>query len=102
MITPAQREKLRQFFGAYFHQDWDIEYGTPEQALSAAIRGHESQREELSRFVGLFIEEHPDDEDLDQALWSDLGCEYLPSADGISSRAWLVDVAARLAPPSSS
>lgn len=102
MITPDQKEKLRQFFGAYFHQDWDIEYGTPEQTLSAAIRGHEAQREELSRLVELFVEEHPDDEGLEQALWRDLGCEYLTSADGISSRAWLLDVAAKLAQPHSS
>jgi hypothetical protein len=102
MITPGERERLRQFFGSYFHQDWDIEYGTPEQALSAAIRAHESQRKELGRLVELFVEEHPNDEDLDQELWRDLGCDYLPSADRMSSRAWLLSVAARLDSPTGS
>lgn len=97
MITPQQMDKLRQFFGAYFHQDWGTEYGTPGQTLSAAIRAHESQRKELRRLIEIFVAEHPDDEDLDQALWKDLACEYLPSADGISPRTWLLDVAGKLA-----
>jgi len=99
MITPEQMDKLRQFFGAYFHQDWGIEYGTPEKTLSAAIRDHESQRPELRRLIETFVAEHPDDEDLDQALWKDLACEYLPPADGVSSRTWLLGVVARLSPP---
>jgi hypothetical protein len=47
-VTAEQKERLRQFFGAYFHQDWHIEYGTPEQALCAAIRDHVSERAELA------------------------------------------------------
>jgi len=98
MITTDQRDKLRQFFGAYFHQDWDIEFGTPDQALSAFIRQQveRSALEELSRSIVTFVHEHPDDADLDEALFKELGCEYFPPGHGILTRAWLLSVAATL------
>lgn len=103
MITMEQMEKLRQFFGAYFHQDWHAEFGSPERALSAAIRHHDrtSDRQELSRSIVSFVGEHPDDKDLDAALWKELGCEYFPPGNGLSTRSWLLDVAAKLTQPSS-
>jgi hypothetical protein len=104
MTTTEQTERLRQFFGAYFHQDWDADSGTPDLAISAAIRQHErpSEREELSRSIIAFAQEHPDDRDLDAALFKELGCEYFPPGNGISTRSWLLDVAAKLVPPNDS
>lgn len=102
MITTAQRESLRQFFGPYFHEDWDIVFGTPDQALSAALRSHEdaSEREKLSRSIVTFVLEHPDDQKLTEALFKELACSYYPLGDGISTRAWLLSVAAKLGLPS--
>ena len=104
MITAEQRERLRQFFGAYFHQDWDADFGTVDRALSAAIHQYDDvrKREQLSRGIVAFVEEHPEDRELDAALFKELACEYYPPGDGLLSRSWLLDVAAKLAPSNSS
>lgn len=31
---------LAQFFGAYLHEDWDMDGPTPQHAVDAAIAGH--------------------------------------------------------------
>lgn len=99
MITPAQRERMRQFFGAYFHQDWSLEFDTPDQAVDAFIRQHEvvSDLHDLSRDIEAFVHERPDDEALAEDLFKELGCEYYPPGNGIPTRRWLLDVAAKLA-----
>ena len=36
------------------------------------------------------------DSELEEKLFSELGCYYVPGADGITARAWLQSVAAQL------
>jgi hypothetical protein len=99
MITERQREKLRQLFGAYFHQDWDRDFGTPDNALSAFIRdksGQESEFKELADSIRDFAREYASDDELTAALFKELGCEYFPPGHGVSTRVWLQDVAAKL------
>jgi hypothetical protein len=98
MITEEQKKRLQQFFGAYFHQDWDADFGTPEQALLAAIHHHPLavERRELSRSIVEFVESHTEDSSLDGALLNELGCEYFPPGNGVLTRSWLLDVAAKL------
>ena len=97
MITNAQREALFQFFGGYFHEDFLMEFDSPEGAVSAFVRqrGPGVDLRELGRAITMFIDEHPNDDELEGALFKELGCYYLPRADGISPRAWMLGIAAR-------
>lgn len=98
MITDAEREKLHQFLGAYFHEDWHLEADSPEQVLSEFRKSKTGpELHELSRIIAAYVHEHPDDEELGEALFLELGCYYSPHAVGLSSRAWLLGVAAKLA-----
>lgn len=102
MITKAQRERLYQFFAGYFHEDWSVEADSPDQVLSAFVRqrGGGCDLEELSRSIVAFVREYPKDDEIDEALFKELGCYYSPRAEGILTRSWLLSVAAKLDPPS--
>jgi hypothetical protein len=52
----------------------------------------------LSRAIRAYAAHHKDDGDLERALFEELGCYYQPSAEGISSHAWLESVAATMSP----
>lgn len=91
---------MRQLFGAYLHQDWNVDFETPGVAISAFIRdagsGASSRMEDLARDIREFVREHPDDDELTTALGKELWCEYFPPGDGHSTREWLEEVAKRL------
>lgn len=98
MITDAEREKLIQFLAGYFNEDWHLEADSPEQVLSAFRKERAGpELHELSRIIVAYVDEHPDDGELDEALFRELDCYYSPRADGISSRAWLLGVADQFA-----
>ena len=98
MINFEARERLHQLFAGYFHEDFYVEFGSASQALSAFIRQHRSDADfvGLARDIVAYVDEYPDDDTLDEALFKELGCYYLARADGISTRSWLLEVAARL------
>jgi hypothetical protein len=100
MNASKDLESMRQFFGAYFNQDWALEFGTTDNALSAYIRdrgpGAESELKELARSILGFAGKYQGEEALTEALYKELECEYYPPADGLSTRRWLEEVAARL------
>ena len=104
MITEAQRERLHQFFAGYFHEDWPLEADSPDEVVSAFVRQPEAGRDlgELSGSIVAFVEDHPNDDELDAALFKELGCYYSPRAGGISTRSWLLGVAAKLTRPGES
>jgi len=89
-------DDLFQFFGAYFHQDWDYE-GSPDEILSSFIQQHHAPKElaDLADRIDAYVEARTDDA-LAAALSTELGCSYVPSADGMTARDWLRHVAARL------
>ena len=98
MITEAQRERLHQFFAGYFHEDWPLEADSPDGVVSAFVRqrGDARELEQLSSSIMAFVDDHPNDDELGEALFKELGCYYSPIADGISTRSWLLGVAAKL------
>lgn len=98
MITELQRKTLRHFFAAYFHQDWRREAETPEQVISmyAADVNDPGTIDTLVEGIGAFIADHPDEDDLANALFREMGCYYSPKALGQSTREWLLHVAATL------
>lgn len=93
-----QFEHLRHLFGAYFHQDWDLEgkdwpdlihnYRRDTPAVEAAAAAEEIER--------LLAENGPEATLVDRLL--EFGCYYAPRQDlgGPSVREWLVQVAEAL------
>ncbi|MEN1941586.1 contact-dependent growth inhibition system immunity protein [Luteimonas sp. MJ246] len=86
--TPA----LENFLSAYFHQDWAMEHDTASGVVDAYL-GSEADaeivavRDDLASLA---------DENLDEpalgARMQSLGCEYDPSREGGSWRAWLASL----------
>ena len=102
MITAEQRDRLYQFFAGYFHEDWAQEASSPDEILASFTRRHAAdERELLSRTIVAFVDDHPGDDELDEALFNDLGCYYSPRGEGRSTRTWLLSVALTLDPSSS-
>ena len=79
---------LEQFFGSYFHQDWDIEHDEPSDVIRAYL---ENEPLEQIRKVGLELKSllsSCDDEELVRCLF-ELGCYYDPLDDFTSISVWL-------------
>jgi len=98
MTAPGDFEDLKNFFSSYFHEDWPEEAQDPAQIISLYL-AEGWNAEDLLNLAGeirRFADSHPDDKELEHALFSELGSYYSPSADKISARTWLLDVASTL------
>jgi hypothetical protein len=97
MIT-TRHELLRQFFAGFFHQDWRVEADTPEQVVThyATQMNDRAALPELSDAILAFVDDHPDEDKLADALLRDLGCYYAPRSTGQSTKAWLLHIAERV------
>ena len=87
---------LTQFLGAYLHQDFMLEYGSPDEAISAFISSESPESihaacNELEQVIS-HVEGLDDPENF---LWRVLGCYYMPKADGVTVADWLKLVRAR-------
>ena len=97
MTTNAHPE-LRQFFAGYFHEDWPVDAATPDNVISSFISEAHPPGElvRLADFIDAFARGASDDHALEQAIFTELGCYYVPSADGLSAKDWLRHVSSRL------
>lgn len=98
----AEREfpALTRFFGGYFHQDWQEEYGSSGAAIDAFVRDAPAASAaktaaELERVLALDL----DDPALGRLLYDGFECNYVPQVDELSNRVWLQRVRAQLQPP---
>jgi hypothetical protein len=98
-MTDAETEILRQFFGAYFNQDWSLDASGPDDVIRQFIEdtGSASQAAGMAELIGRFIAE-ASGTDLESRLFRDLGCFYMPSADGVEAADWLRHVSSLLDP----
>ena len=88
---------LKSFLGAYFHEDWPIESGNPDGAIQLFLDSAPSAalRVRIVSQINDYL--HAKEEaGIEEGLLKDLGCYYLPSADGMRASAWLEHVANRL------
>ena len=86
----ANMKHLASLLGAYFHEDWSLDYGSPAEGLAQMVRGEPAPvvleaREELDAFL---LGGHSEEE-LRRVLFEDLGCCYDPTGDGSTAREWL-------------
>lgn len=90
---------LYQFFAGWFHQDWQDDDDSVDDVISSFLSSGGLTRDRLvllADAIDAFASSFTDDAALEHALGSELGCYYLPSADGSSARAWLHHVSGRL------
>lgn len=85
-----QFPNLDQFFGGYFHQDWDLENIDAEAVLNrflleAKPNSGEQVCQELEKLLAINFEE----KELSNILVYDLGCCYNPEFQKMSNREWL-------------
>lgn len=88
MDTPA----LRRLMGAYFNQDWDLEYADSQTTVSAFLRDSPHLAPALVAEINEVLRL---DEGQVADLLENLGCDVAPSptSDG-SYRVWLTELAA--------
>ena len=97
MSTQTQQLLLKQFFSAYFHEDWQCEVETPADAVSEYARTVSSaEAHRLAAAIKEFAESAPTDAELESRLFRELGCYYRPAGVGLSVRDWLEQVATQL------
>jgi hypothetical protein len=97
--------KPYDFFAAYFHQDWHLDDRQPDDVVArflATMRADESNElAKLADDLDAFAARFAVDAELEGALYRELGCFYLPSADGVSAREWLKHITTRIRAASS-
>jgi hypothetical protein len=96
-MNASEMERLRQFFGAYFHQDWTEEAPDADGVIAGFVSDH-PQKEELASLAAL-VEAYAQSKtevELKDSLLSQLRCWYLPESDGLRVQEWLLRVARQL------
>jgi catechol 2,3-dioxygenase-like lactoylglutathione lyase family enzyme len=92
----AELPQLAHLFGAYFHQDSDLD-GAPDEIIGSFIgsEGPATTRQARLELVAL-LGRPLNDGELESAIM-DLGADVDPTPDGVSLREWLEAVRDRLA-----
>jgi contact-dependent growth inhibition (CDI) system CdiI-like immunity protein len=88
-------EELRQLFGAYFHQDWVIEFDDEDDVVRGYLEGHAHRPEdvvELLHAIDKLLAFGLSDNDLLGALGV-LGTDYYPAG---ATNAWLRSLRAKV------
>lgn len=88
-------EALKQFLSGYFHEDWALEAVTPDDVVMQYLATHPTniRIQCLAAQINQYVDSKHDDATIEHGLFEELGCYYLPSADGMSPRVWLLHVA---------
>ena len=94
-MTESAYPRLRHMFGGYFHQDWGME-GNEWPDLIRNYHADEplAELDKTADEIGRLLADFPVDAELNQFLWSTLGCYYMPRPDmgGPTVREWLTQV----------
>jgi CdiI immunity protein len=82
-LSAQGRDRLRQFFGAYFHQDWDLDGPIWQHVVRAYTR--DASREDALALLGVmraWLRDAASDVAVTRDLWDSFGCEYDPQPNG--------------------
>lgn len=94
MIEVNKLSDLRNFFASYFHENWPYEADNVDEIVKTyAIKNEAEHLRTLSNSILYYIDGIKDDRDLDELLFEELRCYYVPPRDGIKTRDWLRRVA---------
>ena len=88
---------MAQFFGSYFHQDWDLNDATAGAVTQRFVVENSAEVvRKVSLELGQLLSLPATESDLRQLLFDELGCYYLPP-EGVSTRKWLLEAQDTLA-----
>lgn len=88
---------LYQFFGGYFHEDWDLEAKDAKAVIHNYLNDEKPRIvKEIIDEISLLLEMNLDRGQLRDVLANDLKCSYDPTFYGISDIDWLKWVQATL------
>ncbi len=90
MMKNVEFDRLEQFFGSYFHEDWAYEYESEEAAVKDYSSGVDSDAlrqtiQELDELISQDLPEHS----ISSLLQKDFHCRYNPVLAWGSSVNWL-------------
>jgi len=92
----TKHSRLEQFFGGYFHQDWDVEGAASWKEVIAQYFS-DVPRAQVATLRGDLREWLTETEkDVSQNLPPSFGCDYEPRLDGLTDRQWVVHIVAEL------
>jgi len=97
-LTDERMERLISFFAGYFHESFLYEVGSADAVIDTYLReGYPpAEIEALATDVVDYADACPDEAELSERLFEELGCYYDPTASGRTAREWLYGVASRL------
>lgn len=67
-MTAADRERLKDFFGAYFHQDWAVDSETPADVVDGYLREARESPLLLARTIRAWLALNQDEQALAEML----------------------------------
>ncbi|MFC5475786.1 contact-dependent growth inhibition system immunity protein [Paraherbaspirillum soli] len=81
---------LKNFFGAYLNQDFDLEFGAADDAINAFIhQADENERLLAASEIEQLIATTLDEEQLRTFIFNELGCCYFYPSEWDGGIAWL-------------
>ena len=89
--------ELDSLLGAYFNQDWDCDYDSPEAVIRGFITdgGKKGVEDTIAELKTLLKEEHTREQWLN-IIYDDFGCFCNPEHDGMHPKEWLEKVLKQL------
>jgi CdiI immunity protein len=86
---------LSQMFGAYFHQDWDLEGNDWPDLVENYIADEVYDPMKTAEEIDRLLSDVTHDSDLERTLFAGLGSYYIPrrDLDGPTIREWLGQIA---------
>lgn len=97
-MTINDFSELKSFLSAYFHEDWVAEVQEPDEMILRFLASAPSGKliDDIVAQIRCYLDSGRDEVAMASGLWSELGCYYDPSSDGLSVRDWLTHIAGRL------
>lgn len=90
MISDSTLDKLKQFIGAYFHEDMHIHGPTWKDVLQAAMDDRTpAELREMAAGLCQYADDHEDGPELDRLMLYELGSVLNTEAYGLTPRQWL-------------
>ena len=87
MTTQAELSLLRDFFGAYFQEDWNCDAEDLESVVRSFVaEATPEERTVLADAIVKYAAGFASDNELEERLFRELGCYYMPPGAGTSCK----------------
>lgn len=87
---------LQLLLQAYLGLDWPEDYGDPWEALADFLASEPESARTLKSEIEVMLASADSDAELRRVVVEEIGSGYLPEADGLTYRGWLLEVCRRV------